>query len=390
MSHTISPATTRNLEPAPNRAGLKFRAAAVSLLTVLVLTGATAESPQGIEASRRRIANMSQSELNRLKRNFARYEKMSSEEKAALRQLRDEIDQDARRGGHLQKLIVDYNEWLSNLSPFDRDQLLGIDDVQQRVRQVQKLRDEQKQQHLARTNLEAVPLPVGNWTSSLQRDGLSPESFQALVTVIEEKVLPNDLRKINLPATLTGRARHLRVFKLLMDSIKQKRENGVRSPDESLVATMIAAIPNPGTRTWLEGMRVPRRRTGALGHLMARSLMVEWGPEIQASTPSKEQTDQLIEKWIARVPAQRRNQIRDNLKTPEGQRLVQLGAQQNPQLRQVANLVLWLMHGFADGRPPRPPARTGASTGRIDEGARSHVTSRRIDARFTVVRRAAC
>ena len=111
----------------PKATSRRFHLAAVLLGTVL-LGGATTDDASLLEARRHSIEQLGQAELNRLKRNYETYLKLSPERRQQLADLNAALEQDTKDGGHLQKLLEQYNAWLFKLSPFDRDKLLGTAD----------------------------------------------------------------------------------------------------------------------------------------------------------------------------------------------------------------------------------------------------------------------
>ena len=143
----------RNLRPA--RTPLAW-----ALLGLVLLSGATTEDASVLDARRKQIENLSQPNLNQLKRNYETYLKLPPERRAQLARLDDELAQDAKSGGHLRKLLDQYNAWLFKLSPFDRDKLLNTADPGERADLVQKLLQEQQKQRYtraARAPLLAAP-----------------------------------------------------------------------------------------------------------------------------------------------------------------------------------------------------------------------------------------
>jgi len=349
------------------RGGVRCASAYLLAVVLIVpfLAGSASDDAMLIETRRRRIENMTQSDLNRLKRNYDRFLKLSPERRDALCKLDEELQKDTKSGGHLQKLLEDYNQWLSKLSPFEREQLQKIDDPVERAKRVLKMREQQKEQRVARAHMESFPLLATQAPPVLLRNlNLGKEGLDAVTAVSENTFLSGEAKE-KLPTSLKGRARHLRILSLTMLQMRKQRQavKGQVSGEEALIAAMIEAIPEAAIKERLQAPGNKRRR-GELGHLVGRALLQEWWPEIEGTHISQDEIAKFTEEWLARVPEERQEAQRLRLKTGEGKRLLQaqMASQKNPNLKMLGPVAAWLMRGFgANGFPggglQRPKAR---------------------------------
>ncbi len=76
---------------------------------------------------------MTHSEVEQLKRNYEEFHKLSPERRKELIDLHDEVQQDTKNGGHLQKLLTGYNLWLTC---FDQQVIDGETDPVKRAQLV--------------------------------------------------------------------------------------------------------------------------------------------------------------------------------------------------------------------------------------------------------------
>jgi hypothetical protein len=332
------------------------RLAALALMAVVAATaGMTAEDASRLEARRRRVEGMTQVDLNRLKRNYERFRQLSPAQRDAMFRLHEALEVDAKTGGHLQKLLEEYNRWFSGLSPFDRDALLSIADPVERAKRVEAIFEDHKQQRLARARAEELPFLAAR-TGRFGADApLEPAELDVVVAAIEKNFL-NDESRRRINADIKGRDRHLQVLKLAM---QQSRTGGVpgggvrRGPqagDRALVAAIADAIPEGRRKARLGAARpqAPRR----LGALLGRSLLAEWSPEIEAAPVKNEQIEAFFQNRRGVDP----EELKKRLNSPDRRILeLQVSLATNPELTEVAPVVNWLLRGFNDRRPPGSP-----------------------------------
>jgi hypothetical protein len=359
----------------PNRTRRKagwprLRVAAVLLGTAL-LGGATTEDASLLESRRHSIELMSQADLSRLKRNYETYLKLTPERREQLSRLNEDLEQDTKDGGHLQKLLEQYNVWLFKLSPFDRDKLLGIADPGERADQVQKLLQEQQKQRLARaTKGLSIPYFGGRFDSVAP---LTSSELDAVLDAVERNYLSDDLKR-RIEKSSSQRERHLQILRATMRQLQRERGAAMKiAPNEmGLVNTIVDAIPNPAIKAQL-GMGNPsdplRRQIEIrrqLGQIIGRSVLAEWKTELEESPATPEQIDETSKKWVASAKnLQRRAALEQRLQTERGRNLIAAvsAIQFNPHFEKQRPVINWLFRGLSPGPLNRSnaAARLGAS-----------------------------
>jgi hypothetical protein len=304
-----------------------------ALCVVTLLCGTTPEDAQLLAARRQRIAGMTHSEIEQLKRNYDEYRKLSPERRQALQALDDEVKQDAANGGHLLKLLTGYNKWLSTLSPFDQERINSKTDPVERAQVVKAVRDEQ-QKRLA-----------GAAGDALRRRGLTlrPKDLDAMGRAVENNFLTAESRK-KIPSDLTGRDRHLRIFKVAQS---QLHAAGDAASEKSLISTLIEAIPNETARSKIQSQPAGRLRR-FFGQVLARSLVNEWRQEVQAVFPQPAAIEEDVAKRLATMTPGKGEAQRAQLNSFEGRRMigVQLALQSDDQFKDLRPVFFWMLNGL--------------------------------------------
>jgi DNA-binding protein H-NS len=177
----------------------------IGLFAVTCLSGTSPEDTQLFAARRQKIAGMTQSEIEQLKRNYEEFRKLSPERRKALQELDSEVEQDTKNGGHLLKLLTGYNLWLSKLTPFEQEKVVGTSDPGERAEIVKTIRDEQQK----REAWLALEPPRGKAPS------LSTADLDAMLKAVEDNFLSAEVRD-KLPQKGAQRDQHLRVLKAAM------------------------------------------------------------------------------------------------------------------------------------------------------------------------------
>jgi hypothetical protein len=337
----------------PERRNFRFaRGPLVGALFGLVLfSGATTEDASVLEARRQKIQTLSQSELNRLKRNYENYLKLPQEKRQQLADLDDELEQDAKAGGHLGKLLDQYNAWLSKLSPFDRDKLLNTPDPGERAELVQKLLQEQKQRSLRAGQARFVALLNGHLDASPR---LSAKDLDVVFSAVEQNYL-RDESKERLGRTTTARAHHIAVARAVMGQLRRDREakTNMRAREAALVETILDALPNQAVKDQITRSGLPQQVRVQLGQVLGRSLLAEWEPEIRKAVVTPAEMNRAIDKWLASgVARERRDEVRQRLTTTNAKKnLATVVALQNSLHLQP---ILWFLRNF-----PAAPSRGG-------------------------------
>lgn len=93
---------------------------------------------------REAIRQMSQSERERLNRNFQAYQRLSEAQIRAYQEFHDKLEQDrTQHDGELAEALQHYHEWLSTIEPYQRDQLRRTSDPQERIQLVKQILKDQ-------------------------------------------------------------------------------------------------------------------------------------------------------------------------------------------------------------------------------------------------------
>jgi len=319
-----------------------------ALAAIPLLGGATSEDAALLASRRQKVQGLSQSEINRLKRNYDTFRALSQEQRDDLFRLHDEVQQDAKNRGHLQKLLEGYNRWFSSLSPFDRDTILSKTDPVERAMQVEKLRADQKKQQQAVVH-------AGAFAAAHLVDGrnvLSSQGLEAVVNAVEKNFLSEDAKREvqQMPA---GRDRHVRILKLAKEQVQRERRtsNGGDPPQKVLMATIIKAIPDETLRARVQ--EGPRQQ---LGQLIRQSLLAEWRSEIESVPLTQDQIEEFLDRFqSSMLSAKRREALEERRKKNprQARRIaeVEMALDSNPKLEELRPVARWLVGGFVNDRP---------------------------------------
>jgi hypothetical protein len=353
--------------------GLRLSAA---LFAVALLSGTATEDAQRLESRRRKIEMLSQSELNQLKRNYENYLKLSPERREQLFRLHDELEQDAKNGGHLQKLLRDYNGWFIKLSPFDREKLLSTADPGERAQLVQKLRQEQQKQRLFRAaRIPFIPFLAGRIDDVAP---LNSSDLDVVLVAVEQKYLKEETKK-RLPQTSAARDRHIQILRLTMEQLRRERETGTKMSfrETALVNTMLDAIPKEAIKTRITSSGVPQQIRRQLGQVVGRSVLAEWKPDLDDAPPTPAQIEDTTNRWLASVPAERRDAMQERLQSQNGRRYFALvtALQTNPRLKKQRQAIVWLFRGMSAPQTNRPAGTPARSTNSATEGTEKESSS---------------
>jgi hypothetical protein len=313
---------------------------------------------------------LSQSELNQLKRNYENYLKLSPERKEQLFRLHDELEQDAKNGGHLQKLLREYNLWFSKLSPFDREKLLSTVDPGERAQLVQKLREEQKQRLSRAGRIPFAPFLAGRFDEIAQ---LNSNDLDVVWDAVAQKFLKEDTKKRLSRTSAAPRDRHLQIIRLTMDQLRHEREAGTKmGPSETaLIDVMLDAMPNETVKSRITRSGLPREIRRQMGQIVGRSILAEWKPELDDAPATPTQIEETTNRFLAVATTERREVMQQRLQTENGRRYVALMAalQTNPRLKRQRQAVGWLLRGLPappanrqNGAPARPTTSAAGAT----------------------------
>lgn len=344
------------LDPASHKPRFRGAYRVAALLAVLVSSGAAGDDVAVLQSRRHRIEMMSQAELNRLKRNYEMYLQLSPERRQQMVRLHEELQQDAKSGGQLQKLLDGYNQWLQTLSLFDRETLLGTADPSERAEAARKLHDEQLRQERARKHEAAFPALVARAAHTPDgRMALTPAELEIVLRAVESNFLDEESKQ-NLPKLPAGRDRHLQILKLAMKQVQRNRAtpetaanggNGEKGGQKMLVAILIAALPGDSLKTWAQGQPPAR-----LGQLIRQSILAEWRPELESAPPTQEQLQEFIETSRTNlINVKRRQAFEDRLKRNPKFAAMEFALANNPELQDLRQVVNGLLRTFSPERP---------------------------------------
>lgn len=127
------------------------------LISVLLAIGVAPFLAQGDQATiklreenAQEIGMMSQSERDRLERNFSAYQSMPPEKIAELKAFHQKLEEDRNQNsGDLSIAMEQYNEWLNTIEPFQRDQLKATTDPQERLKLMTQIVGEQRERDVS-------------------------------------------------------------------------------------------------------------------------------------------------------------------------------------------------------------------------------------------------
>jgi len=281
---------------------------AIALCALTFTNAAAADEPPHAELERRRkdIEKMTEVERDRIKRNFDDYRKLSSEKKADLKELHERVEKDEE----LHKTLQEYNEWLSKLSPGQRDDLRKESDPARRAKKVAEIREEQQRQERSGFSPGSGPrFGSGRmaWSKWIDSFGLASNDLKAVMSVWEQAAqnVLNPEQKQELQS-LAGLHRYVFVIRETI-RFEPSRGGGPSSPpkfltDQKLIADMIAAISNAEKKSELQALHdQPDRQRG---RLMA-GIAVGIYKEIDSKKPSAA----ILEEFFKTLDGKKKDEI---------------------------------------------------------------------------------
>lgn len=195
--------------------------------SVLLALGIAPFLARGDQQTRRQhleqIEMMSASERERLERNWAIYQQMSPQERAALHAFHQQVERDRREGnGELARVMEDYYSWLKTIDPMHRDQLRQSTDPDARLRLMRTFAHDRRARSVARW----IPRGPGRFSRGRDIPSLSSEDLARVMEEIE-KLPPSRLARLSAAEreelhTLQGIDRYVRVLEHLKQSDPRK------------------------------------------------------------------------------------------------------------------------------------------------------------------------
>jgi hypothetical protein len=209
-----------------NRCGLLLVGCLFVPVFVALLLGAGTGGDKGsrLAQHRREIAQMTPAQRTQLDRNYRLFLEMSPESQQRYRELHQQL-QAAENAEALRITLDRYRNWLKTLSPFQREELRAISDLDERIDRVRELKEQQ-----------ATPEPLSEEDPRLSREDLA-----AMIDAIAK-----DLSIAS--AELDGKTEWQRSM-FVLNSLAQSKRDQLRFRDWSsmfddrLMSKMIAALP---------------------------------------------------------------------------------------------------------------------------------------------------
>jgi len=229
---------TTNKRKNLNRCGLLLGGCLFVPVLVALLLGAGKSDDGGSRLSlhRREIEQMTPAQRAQLDRNYRAFLEMSPETQQRYRELHQQL-QVAKNAEALRVTLDRYRNWLKTLSPFQREELRAISDLDGRIERVRQLKDQQ-----------ATPEPLSEGAPRLGREDLA-----AMIGVIAKDLsVP--------PGELKGKTEWQRSM-FVLNSLAESKRDQIRSRnwssmfDDRLMAKMIAALPAGEFRNGIADVR---------------------------------------------------------------------------------------------------------------------------------------
>jgi hypothetical protein len=304
-------------------------------LVVACLCGTSPEEAQLFAQRRQRIAGLTHTEVEQLKRNYEEFRKLPPDRRKALEELNDEVKQDA--SGRLLKLLAGYNRWFSGLSPFDQERILSKTDPVERAQLVKVIRDDQLKRQAA-----AAFDGLGRQSLSL-----APSDLDATIKAVEENFLTPESRK-KISDQLKGRDRHLRILQLAAQQVHNS-PGGPRQADQALVSTLIDGIPSETVKTRIMNRTQGRPRRQFLGQMLGRALVSEWRKEIEQVFPTPAAIDAEVARRLKATREDRREQQQLQMSGKPGRTMVgvQMLLLNDEQFKALRPIFFWLIGGLS-------------------------------------------
>lgn len=286
-----------------------------------------ADDGETFEENRRKIESLPAAERERLQRNFSEFRSLPEEEQEKIRTLHERIEADRQNGGRLDDVMRAFAEWLKNLTPYQRKDLLDETDPQKRLEIVRELMRQQEEQEFIdslsreeRSELRRAKddpekykelladfrrkqetgdsRPRFRWRGWHRLPKFAPEEFQAILNVIEshtefpeerrqqmQNAQPKDRHLLILHTAIFGRQRD--------GNERPDRESGEYRPpdwpDETLQQKIMAVITDEPFRKRYNECPDPRRCQGLLRTSLCRTLVSEWWDAAGQPEPTEEE-----------------------------------------------------------------------------------------------------
>ena len=296
MATTSTPSAKSN---SPASGPRPFRPSWWWLLLVALLAGvplllrAPDAEQEPLEARRGQIENMTAAERERLEQNFARFQEMSPEKKAALR----EIEETVREDEGLKETLFQFERLLKTLSPWERAKIRSARSVEDKLAYVNAITSARKKEAYERQKEEEIFADmIKRYLTNFQGPGQRPAGGSS-------RVSENDLS--NMMAVLdTDYASRVKLssiispgcaaynLQLLAEALKANREqNEDLAREEPLptetVRQMIGRISDPDAQALFKDYNSKQ-----FVSYLAWKLETAWWNEARHNPPSQAELDE--------------------------------------------------------------------------------------------------
>jgi len=339
-----------------------------SAFIVPMLLGAKDASLDTRQSHRKEIEAMSETKRARLKRNFAVFKKLETNEPDRFRQIR-ELHRAVEQDSELRKVMDAYYSWLATLSPWRREELRKQNDTQNRLQLIQKFKDEQEGRRAGRQDLFFGEFSRSVGVSPFLRNvpKLSPEDVAAVMNVIERHLQLSQQQRKNLQS-MSQLERHLHMLERLSRSRVPNRSDRSFRDLSNLTNEMIDAISDQQVRQWLQSRRFSEQGR-AFQRLVVGALLRERQVKNQRHKPS----DQELQAYFLNLSLKDRDEIMqlrpDQAKAALMRKYIAANRDEfGPSLVELRRLIQRIF--------PRARSRSLGSDGRLRprEGVRSEMT----------------
>ena len=235
---------------------------AAALGTALALLPGVVFAEEPLEKHRAQIEHMNPDELAALHRRWDRFRSLPSAERNHLRRLHRDLEADPHRV-ELHEVLVRYQEWLKQLSPGERAELMSLA-PEQRIRRIKRLQVQQRRREQRAQQFRADM----EWWASNQP---SPRDIDTIWAWLEEFTDANSERILStVPderrAYLEGLDKSHRQINLMGIALRRARHRGARQAQLITAADLrvLEARLSPKARAKLTQVTSPGRRNNKL------------------------------------------------------------------------------------------------------------------------------
>lgn len=271
---------------------------AVSTRVLLVAAGAAAlaapplllrAEPENWTAVRTAVANMSQTERDRLDRNTREYQALSEAERQKYRTLHTTLEQDLRTGnGKLAATMNDYHAWLATNQAYDRQALSEATDPAGRIAEIQRIvetRDAQANRSryfFSRRLLHDLPELTAAQMDSLMK-GL--EDRMSMTDEEHERLLDGKGEE------KTGVVRHFLLFAILRDHQQTVRKFLEQADAEALIGEAGITLP-----PMFDDAPAEERRT-AIARMIVGNVLREYERAVNRKPATTQELQSIVDDW---------------------------------------------------------------------------------------------